>query len=67
MTNKVGSKIKYRNQDGVVIAELLKPVSTILGFVVWSVKIVAVPKKASFGGNPKVGQVKKISSRWFVD
>lgn len=58
--------IKYKNNDGLVKAKLVKPLMKILGFQVWEVRVLEVINKASFGGNPKAGQKKKISERWFV-
>jgi hypothetical protein len=47
--------------------QLLKPLYKILGYQVWKVRVVAIVEKASFGGNPKVGQIQKLSERWFVE
>lgn len=64
--NKADDVVIYTNQDGLVKVRLIKPVFKILGFQVWNVKVLEITKKASFGGNPKVGQVEQISERWFV-
>ncbi len=63
---KTNDVVTYSNQDGLVKIQLLKPVSKILGFQVWNVKVLEIIKKASFGGNPKVGTLTRISERWFV-
>ena len=64
---KANDTVTYTNQDGLVKAQLLKPVSKILGFQVWSVKVLEILKKASFGGNPKAGKLARVSERWFVN
>lgn len=62
----VNDIVTYKNNDGLAKARLLKPLFKALGFQVWEVEVLEVIKKASFGGNPKAGQRKKISERWFI-
>jgi hypothetical protein len=62
---KTNDTITYRSQDGLVKAKLLKPVFKVLGYQVWNIKVLEVTKKASFGGNPKIGMTLQVSERWF--
>ena len=62
---KINDVVTYRNQDGLAKIQLLKPTIKILGFQIWSARVLEVSKAATFGGNPKVGQTKQISERWF--
>ncbi len=64
---KANETVTYANVNGLVKVLLLKPVFKILGFQVWNVRVLEVTKKASFGGNPKVGTTEQISERWFVN
>lgn len=62
---KENDVVTYKNQDGLVKIQLLKPTFKMVGFQVWQAKILEIIQKASFGGNPKVGSIQNISERWF--
>ena len=63
----VGDIVVYKNVDGLVKIQLQKPKFVVIGFQVWQAKVLEVINEASFGGNPKVGKLVKISERWFVE
>lgn len=58
--------VTYNNVDGLVKVQLLKPLFKMVGFQVWKVRVLEIVKKASWGGNPKVGKTEDLSERWFV-
>jgi hypothetical protein len=63
---RVNDIVTYKNQDGLVKIQLIKPSFMMIGFQVWNAQVLEVIKKASFGGNPIVGKVEHISERWFI-
>ena len=63
---QAGDTVTYENVDGFVKAVLLKRKFMMIGFQVWQVRVIEITKKASFGGNPKVGKTQDVSERWFT-